>query len=67
MKQDLPYKLTSVKIIRKKYFDFKTNIINNDITLQKIVNRCIDLYLTDKQFKNKINDHKIDGLNNLKY
>ena len=67
MEQEIPYKLTSVKIIEKKYFNFKEQILNNDVTLQKIVNRCIDLYLLDEEFKNKINNHDIDGLKNLKY
>lgn len=60
-------KLTSVKIIEKNYYEFKKTTINTDLTLQKFVNRCVDLYINEKEFKNKINSHDTDGIKNSKY
>ena len=46
--------LTSVKILTNLYRKFKVKTINGDMTLQKLTNRSIDLYLTDLKYKNKI-------------
>ena len=43
-------KLTSVKILNELYEKFKEE--DTDITLQKLVNRSMDLYLKDKKYKN---------------
>ena len=50
-------KLTSVKIIEELYQRFKLNTVNTKMTLQKLTNRSIDLYLTDEDFKEKIELH----------
>ena len=42
-------KLTSVKILNELYEKFKEE--GSDITLQKLVNRSMDLYLKDKKYK----------------
>tara|TARA_R110000824_G_scaffold19141_9_gene74639 strand:+ start:2401 stop:2595 length:195 start_codon:yes stop_codon:yes gene_type:complete len=47
-------KLTSVKIIENLYIDFKVKTISNGMTLQKLTNRCIDLYVSDDKFKDII-------------
>ena len=47
-------KLTSVKILENLYERFKLNTVNTKMTLQKLTNRSIDLYLTDLHYKNKI-------------
>jgi len=60
-------KLTSVKIIKKNYLEFKKSTLNMDLTLQKFVNRAIDLYLKESEFKNKINNHETGGVKNSKY
>lgn len=60
-------KLTSVKILEKNYYEFKKLTINTDLTLQKFVNRCVDLYVKENEFKNKINSHETDGVKNSKY
>jgi hypothetical protein len=60
-------KLTSVKILEKNYYEFKKLTINTDLTLQKFVNRCVDLYVKENEFKNKINSHETDGIKNSKY
>jgi hypothetical protein len=65
-KQDLT-KLTSVKIITENYHSFKRVTINTDLTLQKFVNRAIDLYLNNQDFKNKIDTHETGGVKNSKF
>ena len=47
-------KLTSVKILEDLYKRFKSTTVNTKMTLQKLTNRCIDLYLTDDNYKNKL-------------
>ena len=47
-------KLTSVKILADLYKRFKATTVNTKMTLQKLTNRSIDLYLTDEQYKNKL-------------
>jgi hypothetical protein len=60
-------KLTSVKIIKKNYNEFRKLIVNMDLTLQKFVNRSIDLYLRDSEFKEKLDKHETNGIKNSKY
>lgn len=60
-------KLTSVKIIKENYYDFKQQTLKTDLTLQKFVNRAIDLYLHDESFKNKIDTHDTGGIKNSKF
>ena len=50
-------KLTSVKILEDLYKRFKTTTVNTKMTLQKLTNRSIDLYLIDDNFKNTIETH----------
>jgi hypothetical protein len=38
-----------------------------DLTLQKFVNRAIDLYLKDGEFKQRIESHETNGIKNSKY
>ena len=47
-------KLTSVKILEDLYKRFKAKTVNTKMTLQKLTNRSIDLYLTDDTYKNKL-------------
>ena len=47
-------KLTSVKILEDLYKRFKSTTVNTKMTLQKLTNRSIDLYLTDENYKNKL-------------
>jgi hypothetical protein len=53
-------KLTSVNILTEVYKNFKKVSIEEDINLQKLVNRALDLYNKDLAFREKINTH--DGL-----
>ena len=48
------YKLTSVKILKELYKNFKLQTLDDEFTLQKLVNRSMDLYVLDTKFKSKI-------------
>ena len=50
-------KLTSVKILEDLYKRFKQTTVNTKMTLQKLTNRSIDLYLMDENYKNKLETH----------
>ena len=50
-------KLTSVKILEDLYKRFKQTTVNTKMTLQKLTNRSINLYLTDDQYKQQLETH----------
>jgi hypothetical protein len=52
-------KLTTVKIFEDKYHRFKEESLDSDMTLQKLVNRSVTLYLTDPEYK-KLIDGMLD-------
>jgi hypothetical protein len=47
-------KLTSVKVVKELYTEFKEDD-TSPLTLQKLVNRCLYLYLKDPDFRKGIN------------
>jgi len=47
-------KLTSVKILEGLYNRFKLVTVNTKMTLQKLTNRSIDMYLNDEDFRDEI-------------
>jgi hypothetical protein len=47
-------KLTSVKILTSLYERFKVLTVNTKMSLQKITNRSIFLYINDDQYREKI-------------
>ena len=49
-------KLTSVKILEGLYSRFKLATVNTKMTLQKLTNRSIDMYLEDGEFRNRIDE-----------
>ena len=51
-------KLTSVKVLIDLYKRFKGLSIEDEFTLQKLVNRSMDLYLLDDKFKTQIHEWK---------
>ena len=51
------YKLTSVKILKELYRNFKVKTLDDEFTLQKLVNRSMDLYVLDTKFKDKIQSY----------
>ena len=50
-------KLTTVKIIKDIYSKFKRISFDSNITLQKLVNRSVDKYTLDEDFRNEINNY----------
>ena len=50
----MEYKLTSVKILKGLYKKFKSSTLDDEFTLQKLVNRSMDLYVLDEKFKESI-------------
>lgn len=50
-------KLTSVNILDDVYKKFKITSIDNSMNLQKLVNRSLDLYNKDENFRQSINNH----------
>ena len=54
----MKYKLTSVKLLEDLYKMFKYSALSDEFTLQKLVNRSMDLYLIDNDFKTQIHDWK---------
>lgn len=60
-------KLTSVKILEGLYNSFKLATVNTKMTLQKLTNRSIDMYLNDEEFRYKIetNQNLIDSGSNF--
>ena len=53
----MDYKLTSVKILQDLYKKFKLDALSDEFTLQKLVNRSMDLYVLDTKFKSKIQNY----------
>ena len=49
-------KLTTVKLLDNLYNKFKINNLDDNFTLQKLVNRSMDLYVHDVNFKKQINE-----------
>jgi ABC-type amino acid transport substrate-binding protein len=47
-------KLTSVKIITDLYKKFKGVALSEEFTLQKLVNRSMDKFLRDEEYKKSI-------------
>ena len=50
-------KLTSLNILDDVYRKFKVKSIEGSINLQKLVNRSLDLYTKDENFRDTINNH----------
>jgi hypothetical protein len=50
-------KLTTVKIIKDIYSKFKRISFDSNITLQKLVNRSVNKYIDDEDFRNEINNY----------
>ena len=46
--------LTSVKILTSLYKNFKVFTITDGITLQKLVNRSLDLYMNDLEYRDRL-------------
>ncbi len=55
MKNDL--KLTSVKVIESLYHKFKLDTLDTEMTLQKLTNRSVNMYLTDENFRAEVDQY----------
>ena len=51
-------KLTTVKIIKDIYSKFKKISFDSNITLQKLVNRSVNKYIEEEDFRNEINNYE---------
>jgi len=56
MKEDNT-KLTSIKILKDVYSSFKKVSFDSDVTLQKLVNRTVERYVTDEEFRHEMNEY----------
>lgn len=53
-------KLTTVKVIKKLYDeDFKISTIQGGINFQRLVNRTLDLYTKNEEFRKQLNEYTI--------
>lgn len=53
-------KLTTVNVIEDTYKQFRINTIEVDgVNFQKLVNRSLDLYNTNEDFRNLIDNHDV--------
>ena len=53
-------KLTTVKVIKRLYDeDFKIITIRGGINFQKLVNRTLDLYTKNEQFRKQLNEYTV--------
>ena len=52
-------KLTTVKLLKNVYSKFKRLSFESDITLQKLVNRAVDKYVEDEDFRKEINEYTL--------
>ena len=59
--------LTSVKIFKNLYNDYKYLTVNNTMSFQKLVNRSVYLYLNDENFKQNIDETKDLKISGSKY
>jgi 7-cyano-7-deazaguanine synthase in queuosine biosynthesis len=49
-------KLTSIKILEPLYNEFKRNIVGRKMSLQKMLNRSMYLYVNDEKYCDSINE-----------
>jgi len=50
-------KLTTVKILKGVYSNFKQVSFESDVTLQKLVNRTVERYVSDGDFREEMNEY----------
>ena len=50
-------KLTTVMIIKGVYSNFKRVSFESDVTLQKLVNRTVERYVSDDGFRKEMNEY----------
>ena len=61
-------KLTTVNVIEDTYKLFKINAIEVDgVNFQKLVNRSLDLYNTNEDFRNLIDKHDVFAVSGSRF
>ena len=50
-------KLTTVKILKDVYSSLKKVSFNSEVTLQKLVNRTVERYVSDETFRSEMNEY----------
>ena len=50
-------KLTSVKIDKSLWEDFRVECVRRKFSFTKLSERAIDLYLNDEEFRRKVTNH----------
>ena len=55
--------LTSVKVDKDLFDNFKIECVRRKTSLNKLVNRAMDLYLNNEDFRKIINNHIITKIN----
>ena len=50
-------KLTTVKILKSTYAEFKQVSFNENLTLQKLVNRTVERYISDPTFRKEMTEY----------
>ena len=58
MSKNKEEKLTSVKVIDELYKKFREKSIREDFSLQKLVNRSLDMFVYDDEFKKKVLEYE---------
>ena len=51
-------KLTSVKLLDNLYKKFKISNLDDSFTLQKLINRSMDLYVHNESFRKQISEYE---------
>lgn len=61
-------KLTTVNVIENTYKQFRINSIEVDgVNFQKLVNRSLDLYNTNEDFRNLIDNHDVLAISGSRF
>lgn len=55
--------LTSVKVDKDLFDDFKIECVKRKFSLNKLVNRAIDLYLNSEDFRKQLTNHTNTKIN----
>ena len=57
MAKKIGTQLTSVEVDKDLFDAFKVECVRRKFTLTKLVNRTIDLYINDQEFRKQISNH----------
>ena len=61
-------KLTTVNVIEDTYKQFKISSIEEEgVNFQKLVNRSLDLYITNEDFRNLIDNHDVLAISGSRF